>query len=36
MLTAEHWAIIGQTAVLLFAVLGIVAVGYFVIREVNR
>lgn len=36
MLTAEHWAIVGQTFVLMFAAVGIGVVGYIAIREVNR
>lgn len=36
MMTTEHWAIVGQTFVLGFAVLGIVLVAYLAIREVNR
>lgn len=36
MMTTEHWAIVGQTFVLLFAAVGIGLVGYLAIREVNR
>ena len=36
MMTTEHWAIVGQTFVLLFAAVGIALVGYLAIREVNR
>lgn len=36
MLTVEHWAILGQTLVLLFAILGIGIVGYLVNKEISR
>lgn len=36
MMTTEHWAIVGQTAVIVFALLGIVVVGYLAGRELNR
>ncbi len=36
MLTVEHWAILGQTFVLFFAIVGIAVVGYTIAREMSR
>lgn len=36
MLTVEHWAVLGQTFVLFFCILGIVVVGYVLAREVSK
>ena len=36
MMTTEHWAIVGQTFVVLFACVGVGVIGWTVIREVNR
>lgn len=36
MMTTEHWAILGQSFTVMFALFGIVGVGYLAARELQR